>query len=350
MMHAALLTSVLTQTPSAPPSPAAPGTALIFNSYINAPCTAGLANPVFSWTLPHGECVNGTELNPELSSPTFYKGECFGGAGRLRQYSDSSCASGEQFDSAGGTYCTYIIGTTGSCPIANNECYTWSISATTYYNIDCTIDASLISPSVPPSSPPPAPPATPTSTEDPCFPSSALVTKADGTVSRVDKLREGDEILAATAEGGLATDTVSLLSLAQPGTSAPSYVVLTTAANRTLTLTPGHHVPVGATCCAVERLAKDVAVGETVWAVRDGAVVGTAVTSKSTAKGVGLHSPVLTNGGFPIVDGIVTAFDSIDRVLLAKHGLAPLLAACKATGTCNRFRETFLQDGRAYIR
>ena len=35
---------------------------------------------------------------------------------------------------------------------------------------------------------------------------------------------------------------------------------------RTLTLTPEHHLPVGAQCCSHLKKAKDVAVGETVWA------------------------------------------------------------------------------------
>ena len=96
---------------------------------------------------------------------------------------------------------------------------------------------------------------------------------------------------------------------------------------------------------------------------------------------------MLTNGGFPVVDGIVTSFDSIDKVTpaalheslarlhaispcnlvshllsrftplpsftqvtLAKYGLASLLNACKATGTCESFREMFLStDDRRYI-
>ena len=68
----------------------------------------------------------------------------------------------------------------------------------------------------------------------------------------------------------------------------------------------------------------------------------TTVTAKATSvEATGLHSPVLTNGGFPIVDGVVTSFDSIDKVTLAKHGLAPLLKACKATGTCETVRNMF---------
>jgi hypothetical protein len=186
--------------------------------------------------------------------------------------------------------------------------------------------------------------------EDPCFPSDAIVTKADGTPSRIDALKEGDEILAATADGILTTDTVSFLSIAKTEIKA-EYAALATAANKTLTLTPGHHVSVGASCCSTLRQAKDIEVGETVWAVKDGKATATTVTAKAAAvEATGLHSPVLTNGGFPIVDGVVTSFDSIDKVTLAKHGLAPLLKACKATGTCETFRDMFLStEDRHYI-
>ena len=182
---------------------------------------------------------------------------------------------------------------------------------------------------------------------DPCFPSSAIVTKADGTPSRIDALKEGDEIVAATDDGTLTTDSVSLLSIAKPEVKGVNaYVALTTALNKTLTLTPGHHVPVGAACCSMLKQAKDVEVGEKMWSVKDGVATATTVTAKASAvTATGFHSPVLTNGGFPVVDGLVTSFDSIEKVTLAKHGLAPLLKACKATGTCETFRDMFLSDG-----
>ena len=128
-----------------------------------------------------------------------------------------------------------------------------------------------------------------------------------------------------------------------------TFVALATA-NKTLTLTAGHHVPVGPSCCATLKQAKDVAVGETVYTAGVDDVVAATVTAKSTVAAAGLHSPVLTNGGFPIVDGIVTAFDNIEKVTLAKHGLAPLLKMCKSTGTCEAFRDLFLaSEDREFI-
>jgi len=187
------------------------------------------------------------------------------------------------------------------------------------------------------------------SSSNPCFPSSSMVTMADGTASRVDALKEGDTIVATTADGTLTTDTVSLLSIAEPEARAP-FMVLATAANQTLTLTEAHHIPVGTKCCATLKQAKDVAIGETVWTAQNaGAAVSTTVVAKTYTTALGLHSPVLTNGGFPVVDGLVTAFDSIEKMTLAKHGLAPLLKTCKATGTCETFKRLFLGDDAKYI-
>lgn len=123
-----------------------------------------------------------------------------------------------------------------------------------------------------------------------------------------------------------------------------------TASNATLTLTPEHHLPVGAACCSTLKKAKDVTVGETVWTVKDGAAAkATVVTAISKAPGQGLHSPVLTHGRLPVVDGLVTSFDSIGMVRLAHFGLAPLITACKQSGTCAKFRELFLAGDRKYV-
>jgi len=182
---------------------------------------------------------------------------------------------------------------------------------------------------------------------DPCFPSDAHVTLANGTAIRIDALKEGDSIVSTTVDGVLSSDAVTLLSIAQPKATSP-FVLLSTA-DSTITLTDEHHLPVGPTCCNTLKKAKDVALGEMVWLVRTHGIESALVTKKSTTYGVGLHSPVLMNGGFPVVDGFVTAFDSIDKVYLAKSGLASLLKACKATGTCEQFRNMFFGGDAKYI-
>ena len=184
--------------------------------------------------------------------------------------------------------------------------------------------------------------------DDPCFPSSATVTKADGTRTRLDALKEGDAIVAATAEGMLTTDTVSLLSIAKPE-ARTAFLSLTTSSGHNLTVTSSHHLPTGDACCSNLQKASMVLAGEAIWTVEAGRVMKRTVTRVAEVVATGLHSPVLTNGGMPIVDGVVTSFDSIEKVTLAKHGLAPLLAVCKATGTCGTMRGMFLHEKSQYI-
>ena len=186
---------------------------------------------------------------------------------------------------------------------------------------------------------------------DPCFPSEALVTMADGTPRRLDALRAGDAIVASRADGTLTTDTVSTLSLADADTQGTTFVVLTTASGRNLALTPTHHVPVGAACCADLKQAKDVAVGETVYeAVSLSAAVSASVRATQVAKigratKPGLHSPVLSHGTMPIVNSVATSFDALHNVRLASYGL-PLL---EATGLTATFRDAFLGAHRKYM-
>ena len=191
--------------------------------------------------------------------------------------------------------------------------------------------------------PPPPPPA---AKADPCFPSEALVTMVDGSPRRLDALRAGDTIVAARADGSLTNDIVSHLSLADADVKSTSFVVLTTESGRNLTLTPTHHVPVGATCCANLKEAKDIVVGETVYeAVVSAAVRATQVKKIGTVTKSGLHSPVLSHGAMPIVNGVVTSFDTMEIVRLATYGL-PLL---EATGLTATFRDAVLAQ-RKYIR
>ena len=179
-----------------------------------------------------------------------------------------------------------------------------------------------------------------------CFPSDAQVTMVDGTPRRLDALRAGDTIVAARADGTLTNDIVSHLSLADEDAQGTTFVVLTTESGRNLTLTAMHHLPVGPKCCANLKLAQDVVVGETVFeAVVSAAVRATQVIKIGSVIKAGLHSPVLTHGAMPIVDGIVTSFDAMHAVRLATAGL-PLL---EATGLTNTFRDAVLGD-RKYIR
>ena len=187
--------------------------------------------------------------------------------------------------------------------------------------------------------------------DNPCFPSHASVTMADGTRVPVAFLREGDAIVAATRDGALTTDTVSLLSIANPEANA-DFLTLTIADGRNLSLTSAHHVPIGPRCCGVLEQAKDLIVGTTIWTVpaTGGAgLVAQPITKIGRTAAAGLHSPVLSNGGFPVVDGLVTSFDSMGKVRLATYILKPLLSVCKLTDTCGYLRTLLLGAEMAYI-
>lgn len=167
----------------------------------------------------------------------------------------------------------------------------------------------------------------PVGLDEVCFPSASVVTKADGTKARLDELVEGDSIVAASADGGLTSGVLSSLSIAKPEADAAFLTI--SASGAKLKITPEHHVPVGDTCCSNLKKAKDVAVGDVVWTARQGAPTAHEVTHKGLVVEKGLHSPVLTNGAFPIVDGVVTSFDRIESVTLAALGLEyvePLLS------------------------
>lgn len=170
-----------------------------------------------------------------------------------------------------------------------------------------------------------------------CFPPSATVMRSDGTSLPIDTLKEGDTIFATTPDGALTVDTVSLFSLVDRTTEA-TFLSLTTDANQTLVLTPEHHLPVGDTCCRTLKKAKHTSVGDTVWTVSNGAVVSQTIARVELTIEKGLHNPLLTRGGFPVVNGIVTSFNTLDVVVLDSYAVPFLVPLCKATGTCSLLR------------
>ena len=179
-----------------------------------------------------------------------------------------------------------------------------------------------------------------------CFPSSASVTKADGTTTLISNLGEGDAILATDTDGKVTTDSVSILSINVLNIAA-TFVKLQTDRNATLELTSEHHLPVGGACCSTLKKAKDIEVGQTVWVYVPPIGIGPErVVAKSLFKGVGLHSPVLTNGGLPIVNDVVTAFDSIEIVRFASYVLPLALRSCSFMGICPLFRRGFITTCR----
>ena len=58
---------------------------------------------------------------------------------------------------------------------------------------------------------------------------------------------------------------------------------------------------------------------------------------------------MLVGGGFPLVDGLATSFDSMDKVTLSKYGLTALETACKASGTCDTIKQALFGEELKYI-
>jgi len=188
---------------------------------------------------------------------------------------------------------------------------------------------------------------------DPCFPASGKVTLQGGKRVVLRDLKPGDRIRAATADGSLTIDTVSVFSLADRDATS-RLIAISTFEGAILTVTPAHHLPVGATCCSEVRSASAVLVNDTVWAdtgSASAALVAHRVVRIDAVKSAarGLYSPVLLHGTFPIVDGVATAFDDIQRVALAKRALPTAEALCSLTGTCALFRKVLLGPHRRYV-
>ena len=92
--------------------------------------------------------------------------------------------------------------------------------------------------------------------------------------------------------------------------------------------------------CIELKQAKDVSVGVTMYTVAGGAVEPATVAAVSSGIAKGLHNPLLTNGAFPVVDGVVTSFNAMPIVTLDAYVLPYVLPLCAATGTCDLLRRT----------
>ena len=170
----------------------------------------------------------------------------------------------------------------------------------------------------------------------PCFPSSATVTLESGHAARMAELRAGDKILAARADGTLYHDTVSRFSLAKSDVTA-AFVSLTLGNNKQVSLTATHHLPVGPS--KTLKQAADVKQGETVWIAEKAALTPQTVTKIDLVIGEGLHNPLLVNGGFPVVDGVATSFNTQTIVTFDSYAVPIVETLCAATGTCDSVRK-----------
>ncbi|EOD04976.1 hypothetical protein EMIHUDRAFT_360050, partial [Emiliania huxleyi CCMP1516] len=152
------------------------------------------------------------------------------------------------------------------------------------------------------------------STDPPCFPSSATVQRADGVTALLSSLSAGDSILAAAADGTLAFDCVR----AHPRL------------RRRLLLLAGRPLPAGP--AKALKQASEVAVGETIWLASPAAGTLAPVLKITKVVADGLHSPLTKHGGWPVVDGVATSYNSAAVVARNKYLLPLVEAVCPSLG------------------
>merc|ERR1712124_71749 len=96
---------------------------------------------------------------------------------------------------------------------------------------------------------------------------------------------------------------------------------------------------------------KNLDVGDNLWLLVDGKPLPVAhkITDVSVVVDHGLHSPVLINGGLPLVNGFVTSFDESATVKTATNWLPTMIDLCKATGTCSVAKRFFAFSENKHI-
>jgi hypothetical protein len=121
----------------------------------------------------------------------------------------------------------------------------------------------------------------------------------------------GETIVAVREDGSVTYDMISALSISKNEVEA-QFIKIEASPLASVTMTPNHHLPVGNTCCSNLKRASNVKVGDVIWTF-----VGTGIARASTVSNIsavlarGTHSPVLVGGNFPVVDNVVTSFDSV---------------------------------------
>ena len=143
--------------------------------------------------------------------------------------------------------------------------------------------------------------------DDPCFPGDAMLTTPLGS-RRAREVRAYDAVLARSVDDGLLRyERVSPLSIAWTDATPNSLVRINATGDVSLVVTKQHRLSTGAVCCANLTFARDVSVGDTIHGDANDTLCVTSVEPYAAPPASGLYSPVLVDGGLPIVDGVVTS-------------------------------------------
>lgn len=149
--------------------------------------------------------------------------------------------------------------------------------------------------------------------DEPCFPGDAIVETMDDGPKRVRDLEADDAILARTLEGILTYDFVSPLSITSHDIVPQTLLRINATGGASIVVTTQHRLATGKTCCANLTEAGHIKVGDAIHD-NDGLRFVTSI-EPHVASSQGLYSPVLSNGGLPIVDGLVTSPGSMSEMM-----------------------------------
>lgn len=138
-----------------------------------------------------------------------------------------------------------------------------------------------------------------------CFPASATVERADGTVVAMDQLRTGDRVRVSASE----FSEVFLWTHHNARHHSDRYIRLRPEGGRPLTATIVHLVPVckGAQRECVREIVQieEIGVGDGVWVVDGGEERIAKIVSRDRIEGQGLYNPQTMHGDV-VVDGVVS--------------------------------------------
>lgn len=162
----------------------------------------------------------------------------------------------------------------------------------------------------------------------------------NGTDVPISQLVAGDQIMAGWEDGSFSADTVSLFSLATPGSIGPFVEVTYDREGAGGPFTPfratkDHHLPVGEVCCSNLIKVEQLKPGKTIWIAEGGKLVDAKVIGLKNVTAHGHINPLLVHGGFPVVNGVVTSFNSLNKVRFARMTV-PFIEAVGAPLTVRR--------------
>lgn len=153
-----------------------------------------------------------------------------------------------------------------------------------------------------------------------CFPSLSFVQTKFGTQKLISDLIIGDEVLVFDSEGKLNYEKVFLISHANKKEIA-TYIGISTKLGKILSISPNHLLPIGRLNKNVP--AKQASVGETIFLVKDGAIISDIIESITYQKLKGAFCPITMNGSI-VVNGVAAScFTTFLNPSLAQTLLCP---------------------------